>query len=180
MCLGNHAYGHPPPPPELYCRDTNTTIYAEVCVPAFAEQVTPVTLAVKEVVDNDYCFDRVLTICEETNTVVRRDICNYVYELSFICIQCELTYPAPVEICVTKDMTFCEETNTVDKKGFFIGENDCENINANWTNRLASRCMLPMLPTPSTWSTMLPTTWYITLTTSRLRRTHSLKLNFSF
>ena len=41
-------------------------------MPAFAEQVTPVTLAVKEVVDNDYCFDRVLTICEETNTVVQR------------------------------------------------------------------------------------------------------------
>ena len=29
-----------------------TLTYAEVCVPAFAEQVTPVTLAVKEVVDD--------------------------------------------------------------------------------------------------------------------------------
>ena len=47
-----------------------TLTYAEVCVPAFAEQVTPVTLAVKEVVDNDYCLDRLLTICEETNTVL--------------------------------------------------------------------------------------------------------------
>merc|ERR1712098_896053 len=63
-----HGYGHPPAP-ELLCRDTNTSIYAEVCVPAFAEQVTPVTLAVKEVVDADYCFDRVLTICEETTQV---------------------------------------------------------------------------------------------------------------
>merc|ERR1712126_433321 len=72
-----HGYGHAP---ELLCRDTNTSIYAEVCVPAFAEQVTPVTLAVKEVVDDDYCFDRVLTICEETNTVVQREICTYVYE----------------------------------------------------------------------------------------------------
>ena len=51
-------------------------------MPAFAEQVTPVTLAVKEVVDNDYCFDRVLTICEETNTVVQREICTNVSERS--------------------------------------------------------------------------------------------------
>merc|ERR1712083_202341 len=59
------AYGYAP---EYYCRDTNTSVYAEVCVPAFTEKVTPVTLAVKEVVDNDYCFDRVLTVCEETST----------------------------------------------------------------------------------------------------------------
>ena len=129
----------------------NKSIYPDVCVPAFAEQVTPVTMAVKEVVDNDYCFDRVLTICEETNTVVRRDICNYVYELSFICIQCELAYPAPVEICVTGDMAIWEDASTVDRKG------------------------IALLPAPSTWSTRLPTTWYITLTTSRLRRTHSIK-----
>merc|ERR1712186_175363 len=31
--------------PEFYCRDTNTSVYAEVCVPAFADQVTPVELA---------------------------------------------------------------------------------------------------------------------------------------
>ena len=59
-----------------------TLTYAEVCVPAFAEQVTPVTLAVKEVVDNDYCLDRLLTICEETNTVVQREICTNVSERS--------------------------------------------------------------------------------------------------
>merc|ERR1712066_737007 len=71
---GHHAVAHAVHhAPELLCRDTNTSVYAEVCVPAFAEQVTPVTLAVKEVVDNDYCFDRVLTICGETNTVVERE-----------------------------------------------------------------------------------------------------------
>merc|ERR1712128_260038 len=79
----NPGYGYAPQPtyaPQYSCRDTNTSIYAEVCVPAFAEKVTPVTLAVKEVVDNDYCFDRVLTSCEETSTVVEREICTYVYE----------------------------------------------------------------------------------------------------
>ena len=56
------AYGHTL---EYYCRDTNTSVYAEVCVLAFTEKVTQVTLAVKEIVDNDYCFYRVLTVCEE-------------------------------------------------------------------------------------------------------------------
>ena len=145
----------------------NKSIYPDVCVPAFAGRVTPVTMAVGEVVDSDYCFDRVLTICEETSTVVRRDVCNYVYELGFICIQCELAYPAPVEICVTGDMAIWEDASTVDRKGIFIGERDCEEVAAGWTYGLTSRCMLRMLPTPSTW--------YITLTTSRLRRTHSIK-----
>merc|ERR1711953_922962 len=72
-----HGYGYAP---EFYCRDTNNSIYAEVCVPAFTDKVTPITLAVKEVVDNDYCFDRVLTVCEETSTIVEREICTYVYE----------------------------------------------------------------------------------------------------
>merc|ERR1712244_146432 len=71
------GYGYQP---EFYCRDTNTSVYAEVCLPAFTEKVTPVTLAVKEVVDNDYCFDRVLTVCEETSTTVEREICTYEYE----------------------------------------------------------------------------------------------------
>merc|ERR1712243_404032 len=96
-----HGYGHPPAP-ELLCRDTNTSIYAEVCVPAFAEQVTPVTLAVKEVVDNDYRFDRVLTICEETNTVVQREICTYVYERE------DVTAP-----CTTTQVTYEEKSETM-------------------------------------------------------------------
>merc|ERR1719209_1039830 len=75
--VAHHAVHHAP---ELLCRDTNASVYAEMCMPAFAKQVTPVTLAVKKVVDNDYCFDRVLTIRGETNTVVQREICTYVYE----------------------------------------------------------------------------------------------------
>merc|ERR1712014_124632 len=103
-----HGYGHPPPPPpELYCRDTNTSIYAEVCVPAFAEQVTPVTLAVKEVVDNDYCFDRVLTICEETNTVVQREICTYVYEREDVVTDCQTTQVTYDEKSETMKVTAC-------------------------------------------------------------------------
>merc|ERR1712168_1237931 len=108
LASGQHGYGHPPPPPpELYCRDTNTSIYAEVCVPAFAEQVTPVTLAVKEVVDNDYCFDRVLTICEETNTVVQREICTYVYEREDVVTDCQTTQVTYDEKSETMKVTAC-------------------------------------------------------------------------
>jgi len=98
------GYGYAP---EYYCRDTNTSIYAEVCVPAFAEKVTPVTLAVKEVVDNDYCFDRVLTVCEETSTTVEREICTYVYEKEEVVAPCTTTQVTYDEKSETMKVTAC-------------------------------------------------------------------------
>jgi hypothetical protein len=98
------AYGYAP---EYYCRDTNTSVYAEVCVPAFTEKVTPVTLAVKEVVDNDYCFDRVLTICEETSTTVEREICTYVYEKEEVVAPCTTTQVTYDEKSETMKVTAC-------------------------------------------------------------------------
>merc|ERR1711881_319526 len=98
------SYSHAP---ELLCRDTNTSIYAEVRVPAFGEQVTPVSLAVKEVVDADYCFDRVLTICEETNTVVQREICTYVYEREDVTAPCTTTQVTYEEKSETMKVTTC-------------------------------------------------------------------------
>ena len=73
----------------------------------FAEKLTPVTHAVKVVVDNDYCFDRVLTICEETSTTVNREICTYVYEREDVdasCITTQVTYEAKSE---TMKVTRC-------------------------------------------------------------------------
>merc|ERR1712020_764065 len=98
------AYGYAP---EFYCRDTNTSIYAEVCVPAFTEKVTPVTLAVKEVVDNDYCFDRVLTVCEETSTTVDREICTYEYEREDVTAPCTTTQVTYEEKSETMKVTTC-------------------------------------------------------------------------
>merc|ERR1712123_135820 len=98
------AYGYAP---EFYCRDTNTSVYAEVCVPAFTEKVTPVTLAVKEVVDNDYCFDRVLTVCEETSTTVDREICTYVYEREDVTAACTTTQVTYEEKSETMKVTAC-------------------------------------------------------------------------
>merc|ERR1712109_381311 len=93
--------------PEYYCRDTNTSVYAEVCVPDFAEKVTPVTLAVKEVVDNDYCFDRVLTVCEETFTTVEREICTYVYEKEEVVAPCTTTQVTYEQKSETMKVTAC-------------------------------------------------------------------------
>merc|ERR1712053_37275 len=98
------GYGYAP---EFYCRDTNTSVYAEVCVPAFAEKVTPVTLAVKEVVDNDYCFDRVLTVCEETSTTVDREICTYVYEKEDVTAPCTTTQVTYEQKSETMKVTAC-------------------------------------------------------------------------
>merc|ERR1712066_1009543 len=56
--------------PHYKCRDTNTSVYAEVCVPAFAQEVTPQVLDVKVVVDNDYCYNQIRTVCELTTQTV--------------------------------------------------------------------------------------------------------------
>merc|ERR1711971_635524 len=100
-----HGYGYAP---EFYCRDTNTSIYAEVCVPAFADQVTPITLAVKEVVDNDYCFDRVLTVCEETSTIVEREICTYAYEQEDVVAPAQTTQVTYETKTETMKVTACK------------------------------------------------------------------------
>merc|ERR1712037_630209 len=75
------AYGHHAPAygPQIHCRDTNTSVYAEVCVPAFTTQTTPITLAVKEVKDNDYCYDQIRTVCTVTESVNQHELCTYSY-----------------------------------------------------------------------------------------------------
>merc|ERR1712168_622442 len=98
------GYGYAP---EYYCRDTNTSIYAEVCVPAFAEKVTPVELAVKEVVDEFYCFDRVLTVCEETTQVVDREICTYEYARDDVTADCTTTQVTYADKSETMKVTSC-------------------------------------------------------------------------
>ena len=100
------AYGYAP---EYYCRDTNTSIYAEVCVPAFAEQVTPVTLATKIVVDADYCFDEVLTVCEETNEIVEREICTYEYAREDVTAPCTTTQVTYADKAETMKVTTCSQ-----------------------------------------------------------------------
>ena len=100
----DHGYGYQP---ELVCRDTNTSIEAEVCVPAFADKVTPVELAVKVVEDEDYCFDRVLTVCEETSVTVDREICTYEYEGVTVTPPCTTTQVTYEQKSETMKVTAC-------------------------------------------------------------------------
>ena len=46
---GAPGYGYAP---KLYCRDTNTSVYAEVCVPGIDTATKPVELPVKNVADD--------------------------------------------------------------------------------------------------------------------------------
>ena len=77
VAMADTGYGYAP---QVYCRDTNTSVYAQVCVPAFTSKVTPVTLDIKKVVDNDYCYEQIRTVCEETTKVQPRKICTYKYK----------------------------------------------------------------------------------------------------
>merc|ERR1712098_588875 len=75
--------------------------------PSLCRASDSVTPAVKEVVDADYCFDRVLTICEETNTVVQREICTYVYEREDVTAPCTTTQVTYEEKSETMKVTTC-------------------------------------------------------------------------
>ena len=74
MAFASHGYG-----PHISCRNTTNTVTAEVCVPAFTEKITEITLAVKEVQDNDYCYEQIRTVCEITETVNQHELCTYSY-----------------------------------------------------------------------------------------------------
>merc|ERR1711981_983867 len=70
------AYGYGP---QYHCRDTNTSVYAEVCVPAFTTKVTPIELAVKVVQDADYCYDQIVTVCTAADAIEQHELCTYSY-----------------------------------------------------------------------------------------------------
>ena len=78
MVFADHppAYGYGP---QIHCRNTTNAVTAEVCVPAFTEKVTEITLAVKEVQDNDYCYEQIKTVCEITETVNQHELCTFSY-----------------------------------------------------------------------------------------------------
>jgi len=103
--------------PKYHCRDTNTSVYAEVCVPAFATKVTPVTLAVKEVEDNDYCYTQIRTVCEETESVSQREICTYNYVKKAETLSGTVTQVTYEEKAETMKVTTCSPSGYGDHYG---------------------------------------------------------------
>ncbi|QQP41471.1 Uncharacterized protein FKW44_015859, partial [Caligus rogercresseyi] len=60
FCATVALAAHPPAyGPQIYCRDTNTSIYADVCTPSIATAQVPVERKVKNVQDNEYCYEQV-------------------------------------------------------------------------------------------------------------------------
>jgi hypothetical protein len=66
-----------------------------------------VTLAVKEVIDDDYCFDGLLTVCEETSEFVDREICTYEYAREDVETDCTTTQVTYAEESETMKVTTC-------------------------------------------------------------------------
>merc|ERR1711997_1451541 len=56
------------------------SVYAEVCVPQFRQEVTPETLAVKIVVPDQFCYERVITTCTEGSSFNTHTLCTSTYE----------------------------------------------------------------------------------------------------
>merc|ERR1739848_891902 len=110
MVLADHPH-HPPAygyGPRIHCRNTTNVVTAEVCVPAFEEKVTPVTLAVKEVVDEDYCYQQITTVCSVTETVNQHELCTYSYVPKTETLPAQVTQVTYEEKSETMKVTNCK------------------------------------------------------------------------
>ena len=100
MVFADHppAYGYGP---RIHCRNTTNAVTAEVCVPAFTEKITEVTLAVKEVQDNDYCYEQIKTVCEITETINQHELCTYSYAPKTETLPAQVTQVSSLDIILT-------------------------------------------------------------------------------
>merc|ERR1711944_137460 len=108
------AYGYGP---QYHCRDTNTSVYAEVCVPAFTTKVTPIELAVKEVEDNDYCYDQIRTVCTVTETTNQHELCTYSYGPKTETLPAQVTQVTYEDKSETMKVTSCKPSGYGDHYG---------------------------------------------------------------
>lgn len=105
------AYHHPAPAyhqpsygyeqPKHNCSVQDVTEEAEVCTPAFETVCENVDLAIKQIVDGEYCYDVSRTVCSESIEEIDNEVCSYSYERKY-----EDTTAQTVEV------TFVKETNT--------------------------------------------------------------------
>merc|ERR1711936_1547329 len=96
------AYGYGP---QYHCRDTNTSVYAEVCVPAFTTVDKPITLDVKVVEDNDYCYQQITTLC------------TYSYQNKVTTLDARVTQVTYAEKSETMKVTSCKPSGYGDHYG---------------------------------------------------------------
>jgi len=89
---GHHApaYGHAAPAPAYggygyeepkhNCTVQDVTEIAEVCTPAFETVCNNVDLAIKIIVDKEFCYDVTRTVCTETIEEIPNEVCSYDYQ----------------------------------------------------------------------------------------------------
>merc|ERR1711981_223528 len=106
------AYGHHAPAyapaPAYHCRDTNTSVYAEVCVPAFTNVEKEVVLDVKVVEDNDYCYEQITTVCSLTTKTSSHELCTYSYQDKTDTLDARVTQVTYAEKSETMKVTACK------------------------------------------------------------------------
>merc|ERR1712088_1163506 len=108
------AYGYGP---QYHCRDTNTSVYAEVCVPAFTNVEKEVTLDVKVVEDNDYCYEQITTVCSLTTRESSHVLCTYSYQDKTDTLDARITQVDYVEKSETMKVTSCKPSGYGDHYG---------------------------------------------------------------
>merc|ERR1712121_195887 len=113
------AYGHHAPAygPQYHCRDTNTSVYAEVCVPAFTNVEKPITLDVKVVEDNDYCYQQITTVCALETTKSAHELCTYSYQNKVTTLDARVTQVTYAEKSETMKVTSCKPSGYGDHYG---------------------------------------------------------------
>jgi hypothetical protein len=115
------AYGHHAPAyapaPAYHCRDTNTSVYAEVCVPAFTNVEKEVVLAVKVVEDNDYCYEQITTVCSLTTKTSSHELCTYSYQDKTDTLAARVTQVGYVDKSETMKVTSCKPSGYGDHYG---------------------------------------------------------------
>merc|ERR1711910_15325 len=134
------AYGYGP---QYHCRDTNTSVYAEVCVPAFTTVDKPITLDVKVVEDNDYCYQQITTVCSLTTKTSSHTLCTYSYQNKVTTLDARVTqvtyaeksqtqaYKVPLvtePLAITVDLTNAEPVETCVVKEIEVDEVICEDV----------------------------------------------------
>merc|ERR1711983_205298 len=108
------AYGYGP---QYHCRDTNTSVYAEVCVPAFTNVEKPITLDVKVVEDNDYCYQQITTVCSLTTRESSHTLCTYSYQNKVTTLDARVTQVTYAEKSETMKVTSCKPSGYGDHYG---------------------------------------------------------------
>merc|ERR1712242_562226 len=58
----------------------DVTEIAEVCTPAFETVCENIDLAIKIIVDKEFCYDVTRTVCTETIEEIPNEVCSYAYQ----------------------------------------------------------------------------------------------------